>query len=430
MAWLSFLAPFFFISYGGINFLTSRRGDVGVMAAPWEQYIPFVPWLLLPYMSIDIFYAVSLFLHRKRSQLDRHALRLLLAMLLSYAGFLLFPLRFSFAVPHAEGFNGFLQNLLLGFDKPYNQAPSLHISLLLVLWVPYAKKLHGAALLILHFWFAAIGLSVLLAYQHHFIDVWTGAVAGVLCLYLVPDPPFFWQWGRPTAAMKQIGIFYAAAAILLALTGVALMLQVSVWYAALLWPACALGMVAAAYYGLERRIFQRHRGVMRWPARIVLSPYLLGAWISYRYFSKDLPLVSRISDRVWLGAFPRKKHQRPVADWHAILDMTNEFTAPSAAAQCKKYLPVMDLIPPAPATLVRAVRWLEQVQQEGPVLVHCALGRSRSASVAACWLAWRGSEKNIESVCEHLSGLRSGIVLTREHKNNILEALHELEHPV
>ncbi|HPV31207.1 MAG TPA: hypothetical protein PLW03_00295, partial [Methylotenera sp.] len=191
--WLAFLGPFFFLSYGWLNQFTSTRADVGVAVAAWEAAIPFVPWMMLPYMSIDAFYAGSLFLFRKRHALDRHALRLLLATTISLIGFLLFPLQFSFAVPKIDGFNGFLQTILLGFDKPYNQAPSLHISLLIVLWVVYAKRLQGFWRLALHTWLFAIGASVLLVYQHHFIDVWTGALAGVACLYFIPDRPFYWR---------------------------------------------------------------------------------------------------------------------------------------------------------------------------------------------------------------------------------------------
>jgi hypothetical protein len=38
---------------------------------------------------------------------------------------------------------GALFTLLMGFDKPYNQAPSLHIGLLVVLWAVYAQQLRG-----------------------------------------------------------------------------------------------------------------------------------------------------------------------------------------------------------------------------------------------------------------------------------------------
>ena len=424
--WLAFLGPFFFITYGLVNYFTSLRSDVAVVVYTWEQHIPFVSWLMLPYMSIDAFYAASLFLYRKRSLLDRHAWRLLMATVISSVGFLLVPLQFSFDVPRAEGFNGQLQKLLFGFDKPYNQAPSLHIALLIILWVAYAKKLRGLARLALHGWFFAIGASVLLVYQHHFVDVWSGALVGLICLYLIPDPPFFWRRKKPTAKMKRVGLRYSIASALLFAAATVLILKISSGFVVLFWPIFALAMVAMAYFGLEQQIFQRHSGTMRWPARLILAPYLFGAWLSYRYYSNNRSTPVQVAERVWLGAFPTHTQRRDRA-WHAVLDLTNEFATNSILAKHKKYIPVMDLTPPYPVNLVRAVRWLDNVKTGGDVLVHCALGLSRSASVIVCWLVWKEREKNIDNACATLCRLRPGIVLTKEHRSNILEALNHLK---
>jgi hypothetical protein len=61
MAWLLVLGPFFFASYGFANWLASTRTGVGAIAYEWERAIPFVPWTIVPYWSIDFLYAVSLF---------------------------------------------------------------------------------------------------------------------------------------------------------------------------------------------------------------------------------------------------------------------------------------------------------------------------------------------------------------------------------
>ena len=424
-AWLAFLGVFFFASYRLVNDFSSTRLDVGVAVAAWERHIPFAPQFMLPYMSIDVFFAISLFIFRKHRALDRHALRLWLAMLISMFGFLLFPLKFSFAVPKLDGFNGWLQAALFSLDKPYNQAPSLHISLLIVLWVCYASKLTGFWRLTLHAWFLAIGASVLLVYQHHFIDVWTGALVGVACLYLIPDAPFAWRWQRPTTRMQSIGLRYAVSAILVTIVGLVLTIFSGFLTLIFIWVASALLLVAAAYYGLGRQVFQRHRGVMRWPARLMLAPYLLGSWLSYRRHTKSLAMLNQIHEKVWLGAFPAQGTNKNVV-FSTFLDMTNEFFSPANKAVNTIYLPVMDLTAPSPKTLARAVQSLDRAQLQGNVLVHCALGLSRSASVVVCWLVWRGHADNIKAAIAKVCALRSGIVLSTEHEQNIFQALNHL----
>ena len=100
---------------------------------------------------------------------------------------MLVPLRFTFSQPETHGIVGFLFAMLTGFDKPFNQAPSLHIALLIILWVLYARHVPRWALWLLHPWFVLVGVSVLTTYQHHFIDLPTGALLGFLCLWLWPE---------------------------------------------------------------------------------------------------------------------------------------------------------------------------------------------------------------------------------------------------
>ena len=87
-----------------------------------------------------------------------------------------------------------------------------------------------------------------------------------------------------------------------------------------------------------------------------------------------------------------------------------------------------DLIPPQPKIIVRAVRWLDSTQQLGDVLVHCALGLSRSSSVVACWLVWRGHATDIQKAITMIDTVRVGIVLSKAHEENIELALKALGH--
>lgn len=97
----------------------------------------------MPYWTIDAFYAVSLFLCRDRAEVGTLGRRLLTAQIVAVLCFIAFPLRFAFMQPAAEGAFGAMFIALAAFDKPFNQAPSLHIALLVILWVHYAPRCGG-----------------------------------------------------------------------------------------------------------------------------------------------------------------------------------------------------------------------------------------------------------------------------------------------
>jgi protein-tyrosine phosphatase len=187
LLWLAVLGPFFFVSYNFANWLTGLRHGVPELMFAWERRIPFLAWTIVPYWSTDPFYGVSLFLCRTRVELNTLGRRLLTVQVLCVAGFLLAPLQFSVARPHADGLFGRLFDALMVFDKPFNQAPSLHIAIVTVLWVAYGRHVHGVALRLIQGWFLLMAVSTMTTYQHHFIDLPTGLWVGLFALALFPD---------------------------------------------------------------------------------------------------------------------------------------------------------------------------------------------------------------------------------------------------
>ena len=74
------LSLLFVVVYSGTNWLTSLRSDVGTWYYDWERYIPFVPLIVIPYMSIDLFFAAAPFLCRDRRELRTFSWRIGLAI--------------------------------------------------------------------------------------------------------------------------------------------------------------------------------------------------------------------------------------------------------------------------------------------------------------------------------------------------------------
>ena len=56
VAWLLVLGPFFFLSYGYANHMAAGRAITDSVFFEWERQVPFLPWTIIPYWSIDLFY--------------------------------------------------------------------------------------------------------------------------------------------------------------------------------------------------------------------------------------------------------------------------------------------------------------------------------------------------------------------------------------
>jgi protein-tyrosine phosphatase/membrane-associated phospholipid phosphatase len=418
LAWLCFLGPFFYITYGAANWLTSQRTDVPSIVFSWEHAIPFLGWTIIPYWSINAFYGASLFVCATREELDTHGRRLLTAQVVAVLCFILFPLRFTFSQPETDGLSGFLFAALTSFDQPFNQAPSLHIALLVILWVLYTRHLPRWTLWLLHPWFTLVGISVLTTYQHHVIDIPTGALLGLFCLWLWPDrgpsPVSVFALTRDPRR-RQLAIRYGAGALVCAIA--ALTIGRSAWW--LFWPAVALGLVAANYLAFGAAGFQKSAdGRMSLAARILLAPYLVGARINSRLWTRNDPAPADIGDGVAIGRNPSSWDATKFA---SIVDLSAEMPAPSGHQGWHAY-PTLDLVPAKPATLREAAAAIERARANGPVLVCCALGYSRSASAVATWLLITGRASSLQDAVERIRSVRPRIVLGDDARQAIADA--------
>lgn len=411
--WLSILGPGFFLVYGLCNWYASQLPAVPSYYFSWERRIPFIPALILPYFSIDLFFAASLFVCRDRGELRRHAYRIGVAIMISALGFILFPLKFAFDRPSVDGFNGFFFGLLDGFDKPFNQAPSLHVSLLMILWARYAAHLAGPWRWLLHGWFTLIGLSIVFVYQHHVVDVWSGFLVGVVCLYGWPEAPRRWSGFTITleSQRRRLGAYYLTASGLLVVPAVTL----QSWAWTLLWPAGSLLLVSLAYFGAGPAVFQKLNGRHSWPACCLLAPYLLGAWISYRCFTCGQPASDQVVAGLRLGRLPRRGEAEQLQAV-AVLDLTAEF-ATCRGSRFAAYLnvPLLDLAVPEAAALRPAVQFIDEQIVLRPVYVHCALGLSRSAAVVAVWLLRTRRVGDASAALRQLRDIRPGVTWSPAH---------------
>ncbi|MBL8482134.1 MAG: dual specificity protein phosphatase family protein [Rhodocyclaceae bacterium] len=423
--WLVLLGPFFFASYGFANWVASRRVEVGIIVFDWERLIPFLPWTIVPYWSIDFFYGLSLFLCRDRAELDAHARRLLSAQLVSVSCFLAFPLHFSFERPDAgPGLFGWMFDALMGFDKPFNQMPSLHISLLLILWELYARRLRGGWRLVLHGWSLLIGVSVLTTWQHHFVDIPSGMAAGALCMWLWPlDGASPLAGARLTrdARRRRFALRYLAGALGFVLAAV-LLRGAALW---LFWPALALAGVALNYALVGAAGFQKSDGRLSAAVQMLLAPYLVAAWCNSRLWTWRDPRPVAIAGNVWLGRLPSASELRR-SEYQGVVDLCCELPL-NYAPRGYAYAGTLDLVVPALPLLRTAAEAIERLRASGPVLVCCALGYSRSAMAICAWLIASGRAADVEGALAQVGAARRRVVLTDEHTKVLDQWMQEVK---
>jgi len=189
-------AALFVLVYGGCLSFTVSRGDVGRMYSDWELRIPLVPAMIVPYLSIYALFFVSFFVCRSDpNELKLLSVRLTVSQLVAAACYLMFPLECGFQRPAIEGPFATMFKLLDATDRPYNLAPSLHVTTAVILGAVFVARTRGSLRAALTIWFALIAISTVLTWQHHLVDVVGGAMLGLACLRI--------RWQRPAPRLAE-----------------------------------------------------------------------------------------------------------------------------------------------------------------------------------------------------------------------------------
>ena len=189
----------------------------------------------------------------------------------------------------------------------------------------------------------------------------------------------------------------------------------------LLWPAISLALVAANYAALGQAGFQkRPNGRMSIAARLLLAPYLLGAYANSRLWTRRDPAPAEVAPGVWIGRIP-SRHDLDVGYFVTVLDLAAELPR---LGDARRYhaLPVLDLTTPPPETLSRAAEIIERSRAAGPVLVCCALGYSRSAAAVATWALRSRVCSTVDAAVETVRMVRPRIVLDASAEAAIVAA--------
>lgn len=381
------LGLWFLLVYNGCNHLAAQRPQVGSLYFEWERHYPFVPELIVPYWSMDLFFMLAPFLCATRFLLWQHTRRVFTGIAMAGVFFVLFPLQLAWPRPDVPGWMGKLFTSLEVWNNYYNCCPSLHIVLRTVVWEVFALVLTGWSRPIVAAWFFLITLSTLLCWQHYLIDVLTGQLLGLLCLHLFPSaslPAPLVNRARGINSDGPLALRYGAGSLL------ALALAWAGWPYSLplLWPALSLGLVSLAYAGCGPTFLRKWQGRQLGASAWLLAPYRWGAAAVHRRLTADHPAWVELAPGLYLGRRLNSAEARTMPA-PAVLDLTAEFDeTPELLERTYRNVAVLDLTAPSPAQLHEAVDFLV----ENPhCYVHCALGLGRTAMVGVAYLVRGGA---------------------------------------
>ncbi|MCT4873144.1 sugar transporter [Pseudomonas aeruginosa] len=165
--------------------------------------------------------------------------------------------------------------------------------------------------------------------------------------------------------------------------------------------------------GFQKGSTGRLSAAVRW----LLAPYLLGARINAWLWTRRRPQPDEVLPGLWLGRLPSSAE---LADgrFRALLDATAELSCePQGLAY--RSLPLLDLVAPDVGDCRRAAALIDELLAQGPLLVACALGYSRSATLVAAWLLLSGRAADVESAVAVLRRARPQVLLGEAQRRTL-----------
>ncbi|MCV2885153.1 diacylglycerol kinase family protein [Aestuariibacter sp. AA17] len=238
--------------------------------------------------------------------------------------------------------------------------------------------------------------------------------------------------------LKNAALHYLLGASLALGIGIALFSMLGLWFigALMVWTACALGIVSAAYFFSYGRLFRkRHDGRIPIWAKVVFLPFFIGIHIYNRIarFKDGTDALHKITDGLYLARriTPLDIPLLIEKEIGGILDVTAEFDALQFTAYELEVdylnIPVLDHDVPSESQLIKALNWIHQHRRKNQnVIVHCALGKGRSGITVLAYMAMISKNQPLEDVVEYVQQ-QSERFSPNKKQMRWLERLHSQE---
>ena len=390
--------------YSACNLAAARAGVTRNIATAWDAAVPFLPWMLVPYMTSVPLLMMAFMFTPSRQSLRALSQRCMLATVVGSLVFALWPLHINVVRPPSDvALLQFLADTLVLLDAPYNQWPSLHVAFCMLVWVALRERFSASlsahlapvARAALAAWLMLVAVSTVVTHQHYLADFAGGLLLGALALGAVPSH----------RNLPWVSLHYAVAAtaaLVLALT--VLPWPLGVWLG--VWLAVCFGAVACAYAREDTNFLHKRGGCFPWWVCALYGPYLMGyrlTWWWVRWKERGKPAFVQFADGLKVGRRLTESEAEALPANCAVIDLAAELsetrlltgTAQGGAQKVEQGLRyqsfgLLDLMPPPARISLAVARAIDaELAQGRHVYLHCAMGYRRGREVAAVWQASR-----------------------------------------
>ena len=188
------------------------------------------------------------------------------------------------------------------------------------------------------------------------------------------------------------------------------------------WSALSCLVLSVAYAARRPLLLGKRSNGTLGPLQVLaLAPYHALNALSYALAcaSSRENAADEIVPGLWLGRRLNRRDQALIGSMNplAVLDAAAEMPEiKSLRGAGIEYLslPVLDTEAPTPEMLGLAASWIEENLGRGPVLVHCALGHGRSATLIAAFLLRSGRAATVDEAFAIIRARRPRIEPSRE----------------
>lgn len=207
----------------------TRGGPTYAPEIALDRAVSLQPAWIFVYASLGLVALLPLFIVRQQALFHRAMQAYLMVMLVSYAGFLLYPTvapRPAHVI--GDGFSAWSLRLLYTLDPPYGCFPSLHVAYSFVSALT-CYRLHRRLGIAAALWAALIGVSAVYTKQHYVVDVIAGAALAFVAYVLLLrgySPEAVAESERRRAPIRALGV-----------------IGIYGWIIACFWVAYSIGVV-------------------------------------------------------------------------------------------------------------------------------------------------------------------------------------------